>query len=550
MNAYLSQSFAARTEALDLMSTEAQFISSADSKPILGMKQDAMVGGYLYTLGKVEVSKATFMDVCCVVDNWNSYGRVPDPSDDQGGIERICDKMEHIRRVHRWSGMYDEEAARLKTDLDMKYDQLKTNRTQLKELKIKYSSAVGPNREIYKRQFESKKRESQELKRYIDHMSDEEEFSQTASDNLLYTGHGLLSMLNPDDFEYIFDSKLSPDKKPVRITRGVMVSGTFNKPALMHMIHHMYKDYGGAFGCDYVTYYQRFMNILLGRRGFSVGLEDCTPKNTEMIESEQEKCFLQAKVVMETEPDLDMRESKILAILNQATDIGDRIVREKIDPDNNFMHMIISGAKGSIFNYVNSVNSVGQQNLEGKRAPKNYGGRTLPCYQGTPGSQYAPDAIPQNDVLSEFENMSRLFQSRAFICSSFYKGLSAQEFFFLSGGGREGLIDTSVKTSKCGYLSRKLLKMMEDVKISYNNNVVNAKGTIVQFCYGDDNFSAAELIKTDGFGYQCSDIAHIADVLNRDYEWEQYSATLPKKIKPVAVVQEPEPFNEWEGIGY
>jgi len=549
MNIFIGQSLAARTECQYLMSTAAQFISSADSKPILGMKQDAMVGGYLYTMGTVKIDKEDFMDACCAIDNWNSYGRKLNPADDESGVGRICEKMEYIRQVHKWSGVYKVEVDRLKADLDIKMDKLKRNREELKKLKIEYTLAQPRYKYSTKICFDQVKHETQELKKYIEYMSDENNFSEMASDNLLYTGHGLLSMLNPDDFVYKYDNKMSPDKKPIRIVRGVMISGTFNKPALMNMIHHMYKDYGAEFGCDYVTYYQRVMNILLERRGFSVGLEDYTPnpRSTEMIQEEQQKCFLQAKTVMETELDLDVREAKILGILNTATDIGERIIREGLSKNNNVLHMILSGAKGSMFNYVNSVASVGQQNLGGQRAPKNYGGRTLPSYKGTPGSQYAPDEIPVNDVLSEFENMARLFQSRGFVRSSFYEGLTAQEFFFLSAGGREGLIDTSIKTARCGYITRRLLKKLEDVKMGYNSNVVSSKGSVVQFCYGEDNYSAAELIKTEKFGYQCSDISHIADMLNSDAEWEEHEATLPQKIKPIEVT----PIeDEWRGLAY
>jgi hypothetical protein len=40
-----------------------------------------------------------------------------------------------------------------------------------------------------------------------------------------------------------------------------------------------------------------------------------------------------------------------------------------------------------------------------------------------------------------------------------------QEFFFHAMGGREGLIDTAVKTSSTGYIQRRLVKAMEDLII-------------------------------------------------------------------------------------
>lgn len=487
MNAFIAQCHQTRSEMQFLMSTDVHFISSADSRPVLEIKQDAMVAGYLFTLGRVPIDKDDFYDACCAVDEWVDVSMRSQRSCLLG--YDVVEKMEHVRNVYKWISTSEMlKRAKIERVVKRRYG-----------AKDKFPGSIVPNDD---------------------------------SDRL-FTGHGMLSMILPNDFEFTLDTKLSPDKEPLRITRGVFVSGTINKDAIHRIIHHLYKDYGGAFGCDFVTYYQRIMHLLIRRRGFSVGLEDCTPVETETISQERTKCFLQAKSIMETEPDLELREAKILAVLNKAIDIGDRIVKQSLAPNNNFMHMIISGAKGKLFNYVNSVNSVGQQNLEGRRAPKNYGGRSLPCFIGTPGSQYAPDVIPENNVLSEVENLTRLFQSRAFVVSSFYSGLTAPEFFFLAAGGREGLIDTSVRTAKCGYLSRRLLKRMEDLKIGYNSSVINAKGTIVQFCYGDDNFSAAELIKTENYGIQCTDIEHLAARLNGDYEYEQFEATLPKKIPKI-----------------
>ena len=68
--------------------------------------------------------------------------------------------------------------------------------------------------------------------------------------------------------------------------------------------------------------------------------------------------------------------------------------------------------------------------------------------------------------------------ARGFVESSFMKGLTPTEFFFHAMGGREGLIDTAVKTSETGYIQRKLIKGLEDARIVADNTVRNAKGTI------------------------------------------------------------------------
>ena len=117
------------------------------------------------------------------------------------------------------------------------------------------------------------------------------------------------------------------------------------------------------------------------------------------------------------------------------------------------------------------ISSLGQQNVDGKRISDGFNDRTLPHY-----TKY--DDGPE---------------CRGFVENSFVNGLTPQEFFFHAMGGREGLIDTAVKTSETGYIQRKLIKSMEDCKISYDLTVRNANGSIIQFLYGEDGMDAIKL---------------------------------------------------------
>lgn len=534
-----------RADMMELMSTQAQFINGADSRPTLIMKQDNTAGGYLYTRGRVPVSKATFMDLCCLLQH-SRYQKITDQIDaveeakeyiqahetelktlrkervelDSNMMKYIASKIEHIRTVHHWVGLHKEEVNRLlilKPELEQKLKDVIPN---LRALKLEYehkriNKSVTRNEIRRIRQlYDTVKSEAKTLQRRIEILEDEKKLDDVASENLLYTGHSLLSMIIPNDFDHTFETKLSPDKKPLQIRRGVILSGTFNNDAIQHLMHMLYKDYGPEFGCDFATYWQRFTNLLLLRQGFSVGLGDCTPKDTELIDTELEKAFLRAEMVEESPLDSETKELKILSILNQATNIGEQIIRRGLDPNNNFMHMIVSGAKGKMFNYVQSVSAVGQQNISGKRVPTDCGGRSLPCYPR------AEDVVNEKECkLNDFERHCRKYQSRGFITSSFYDGLESRELFPLAMGGREGLIDTSIKTARCGYLSKRLLKSMEDVKTAYNKFVTNAKGNIVQFSYGYDNYAAPELIRTKNYGLQPMDIEHLVERMNSDIEF-------------------------------
>ena len=130
--------------------------------------------------------------------------------------------------------------------------------------------------------------------------------------------------------------------------------------------------------------------------------------------------------------------------------------------------MVTAGSKGSFINISQMTACVGQQNVEGKRIPFGFAGRTLPHFS-------------QNDNGPE---------SRGFVQNSYLRGLTPEEFFFHAMGGREGLIDTAVKTSETGYIQRRLVKAMEDIMVKYDGTVRNSLGDVIQFLYGEDGMDA------------------------------------------------------------
>ena len=48
-------------------------------------------------------------------------------------------------------------------------------------------------------------------------------------------------------------------------------------------------------------------------------------------------------------------------------------------------------------------------------------------------------------------------------------------------------------TSQTGYIQRRLIKGLEDLKIEYDMTVRNSKGKIIQFAYGDDGFDSTKV---------------------------------------------------------
>ena len=132
--------------------------------------------------------------------------------------------------------------------------------------------------------------------------------------------------------------------------------------------------------------------------------------------------------------------------------------------DNSAVAMAISGARGSMLNLTQMAACVGQQSVRGERIQRGYSERTLPhFYKGDLGAD-----------------------AHGFVKSSYKRGLNPIEFFFHAMGGREGLVDTAVRTSQSGYLQRRLINALQDLEVKYDGTVRETRGQIVQFVYGDD----------------------------------------------------------------
>ena len=111
--------------------------------------------------------------------------------------------------------------------------------------------------------------------------------------------------------------------------------------------------------------------------------------------------------------------------------------------------------------------------------PKMQNGKTLPCYL-----EYDPNP-----------------RSSGYVSDRFISGLRPQDFFFHCMAGREGLIDTAVKTSRSGYLQRCLIKQLESLVVSYDMSVRDNDGSIVQFLYGDDGVDVMDTKFLDKFKF-------------------------------------------------
>ncbi|KAL6556322.1 DNA-directed RNA polymerase III subunit 1 [Orobanche gracilis] len=153
------------------------------------------------------------------------------------------------------------------------------------------------------------------------------------------------------------------------------------------------------------------------------------------------------------------------------------------------------GSKGSPINICQMIACVGQQTVGGLRAPNGFVDRTLPHFEREAKD---PDGADESNGTQIYREDGESALAKGFVQNSFYTGLSATEFFFHTMGGREGLVDTAVKTADTGYMSRRLMKALEDLSVQYDNTVRNASACIVQFIYGDDGMDPAQMEDKDG----------------------------------------------------
>ena len=298
-----------------------------------------------------------------------------------------------------------------------------------------------------------------------------------------YTGHQVLSALLPP---INLDMK-NKQGKMVKIREGIIEEGQLDKDiyskASKGVVHVTYNDYGPETTVGLLDSLQNTVEQFLIYNGFSVGISDLVAdKDTrqrmdEVIQrrkKEVEQLLLQIHLDLfdnnTGKSNQDELESKIFSTVNQTSESG-KIGQESLADENRLIAMVRCGSKGNEINVAQMIACVGQQNIDGRRIPYGFTDRTLPHYK-----KYDDSA-----------------EARGFVEASFIKGLTPQEFYFHAMSGREGLIDTAVKTADTGYIQRQLVKAMEDLVIQNDGTVRDAKMNIIQYHYGEDGVNSTKI---------------------------------------------------------
>jgi DNA-directed RNA polymerase II subunit RPB1 len=271
----------------------------------------------------------------------------------------------------------------------------------------------------------------------------------------------------------------------VTVKNGKLVKGNLNKGAFATttdgLVHMLYSDFGPDRAGQFINDIQNIVTKYNLFTGFSVGPSDLiTNKETDEIikqtlaDGRQKVADILSDVHAgkflndSGRPDGEELENRILNTLKSvASTIGDESIKS-LPKDNRMVQMVESGSKGSTLNITQMLGLLAQQQVAGKRIQYTLQDRTLP----------------------HFAKYDDGLESRGFVENSFINGIRPAEFFFHAMGGREGLIDTAVKTSDSGYIQRRLVKTMEDLHVEYDGTVRNAVGSIFQQQYGGDGIDS------------------------------------------------------------
>ncbi|EXJ86793.1 DNA-directed RNA polymerase I subunit RPA1 [Capronia epimyces CBS 606.96] len=447
MNMHFPQNELARTEALQIADTDHQYLSATAGKPLRGLIQDHISMGVQFT------SRDVFFD-----------------KDQYQQLLYSCLRPEDYNTVYEKIQMV--EPAILKPRMLWTGKQVIT--TVLKN--------ITPDR-FHGLNLTSKSS-----------TSSEQWGEKTSNDSAKWT--------------VTKDSIVFRDTEQIVIFKdGEHLSGILDKnqlgPSAGGLVHSVYEIYGHITAGKLLSILGRLLTRFLNERAWTCGMDDLylTPEGDKQRRDELTKAkrigfevsveYVTLKVAqtVEEDPALISRLENVVRNDDQLNGL-DQMYKAKVKsitdnvskfclpkglrkpfPRNHMQAMTISGAKGSSVNANLISCNLGQQVLEGRRVPVMVSGKTLPSFRA-----YETDPV-----------------AGGYVCGRFLTGIRPQEYFFHAMSGREGLIDTAVKTSKSGYLQRCIVKGLEGLRTEYDTSVrESSNGNVIQFLYGEDGLEVTK----------------------------------------------------------
>lgn len=338
-----------------------------------------------------------------------------------------------------------------------------------------------------------------------------------------YNGSELFSFLIPDGIN-------SSKGDFFKIKDGKLVKGVLDKSQLASkknsIIHYVWDSYGADTTQKFIDNSQRLILNFLLSNGLSIGFGDCIIKNKtiDKVDNYVNNKLLETKYqITQYENEQDKIDPQIIesSIQGELGAIGSnigKIITDSLDINNNFYVLVKSGAKGNPTNIQKGFGCIGQLSVEGTRIKKKVNGRSVVHFHKDDDT---PDA-------------------RGFINTNYLNGLEGHHYFFDAMAGREGLIDTAIKTATTGYIQRKLIKALEDLMVRYDGTIRASNNMIIQYIYGENginqltqteiklkliNYSDQEI--KENFLFDKSDVKKL---LEKKSEVEKYNKLINKNL--------------------
>jgi DNA-directed RNA polymerase subunit A' len=311
------------------------------------------------------------------------------------------------------------------------------------------------------------------------------------------SGKQIFSTLLADDLNLEYRSKTClncevctapkcPHDAYVIIKNGTLKQGTIDENSIGafkgKILQRIIRDHGTDAGRDFIDNFTKIGIASITLFGFTTGIddEDISEEAKTQIKEGLDKAMKKIRGLvkayenqeLESLPGRSLEETlemEIMRVTGRARDLAGEIAGSHLGLDNSAVIMAKSGARGSMLNLSQMSGCVGQQAVRGERIHRGYLYRTLPHFK-------------KGDLGAA---------AKGFVASSYKTGLTPTEYFFHSMGGREGLVDTAVRTSRSGYMQRRLINALEDVKVENDGTVRHSGGQIIQFIYGEDGIDPA-----------------------------------------------------------
>jgi len=297
--------------------------------------------------------------------------------------------------------------------------------------------------------------------------------------NKEYSGQEIFSHIIPSGINNV--KKNDKKEEILRIKDGELLIGILDDTTLStaknSIIHFIWDKYGPNKTRRFIDDVQKLVLNFLLQRGLTISFKDAILESTfeGQIKKILDNAVLENKYMLtQFENEVDqispvVVEGSLYAEMNaMGTNIG-ATLKENLGVYNLFWALAQSGAKGKELNLQQMMGCIGQQSLEGRRIQKKVEGRSLIYF-------HKDDDTPE---------------ARGFTRSSLLDGLKGYEAFIFTSAGREGLIDTAIKTAQTGYIQRKLIKGLEDISIKYDGTNRNSRGVIIQYVYGENGINQA-----------------------------------------------------------